>query len=108
LGDNDQELSTVNCQLMTMVYCGTSGWNYNHWRGVFYHEGLPQSKWLEHYAAHFDTVEVNNSFYRLPDTDRRLVRKPCSPAADPLTCADSHANTELASSFTLAGAPNAA
>ena len=60
-----------------MVYCGTSGWNYNHWRGVFYHEGLPQSKWLEHYAAHFDTVEVNNSFYRLPDTDRRLVRKPC-------------------------------
>jgi uncharacterized protein YecE (DUF72 family) len=50
-----------------MLYCGTSGWNYNHWRRVFYPDGMPQSKWLEHYASHFDTVEVNNSFYRLPE-----------------------------------------
>ncbi len=49
------------------LYCGTSGWNYNHWRGVFYPDDLPQSKWLEHYANAFDTVEVNNSFYRLPE-----------------------------------------
>lgn len=51
-----------------MTLCvGTSGWNYNHWRGVFYPDRLPQSKWLERYAGVFDTVEVNNSFYRLPE-----------------------------------------
>jgi uncharacterized protein YecE (DUF72 family) len=44
---------------------GCSGWNYAHWKGEFY-EGLPASKWLEFYARHFDTVEVNNTFYRLP------------------------------------------
>jgi len=45
---------------------GTSGWHYPHWRGVFYPEKLPTSKWLDHYARHFDTVEVNSTFYRLP------------------------------------------
>lgn len=49
------------------LYCGTSGWNYKHWREVFYPKELPQSKWLEHYARFFDTVEINNSFYRLPE-----------------------------------------
>jgi len=52
---------------MSKLYIGTSGWNYNHWRSVFYPEELPQSKWLEHYCHTFDTVEVNNSFYRLPE-----------------------------------------
>ena len=47
-------------------YIGTSGWVYPHWRGVFYPPKLAQSKWLEHYTAHFSTVELNNSFYRLP------------------------------------------
>ncbi len=46
---------------------GTSGWVYPHWRGVFYPAGLPQSRWFAHYAAHFDTVEINNTFYRLPE-----------------------------------------
>lgn len=45
---------------------GTSGWVYPHWRGVFYPPDLPQSRWFEHYARHFDTVEVNNTFYHLP------------------------------------------
>jgi uncharacterized protein YecE (DUF72 family) len=44
---------------------GCSGWSYNHWRGDFYPDGLPQRRWLEHYARHFDTVEVNATFYRL-------------------------------------------
>lgn len=48
------------------VFVGTSGWQYKHWRGRFYPPGLPASKWLEHYAAEFRTVEVNASFYRLP------------------------------------------
>ncbi len=45
---------------------GCSGWQYRHWRGAFYPADLPQSRWLEYYAERFDTVEVNNSFYRLP------------------------------------------
>lgn len=46
---------------------GTSGWQYADWRGAFYPAGLPQRAWLEHYATVFDTVEVNNAFYRLPE-----------------------------------------
>lgn len=48
---------------------GTSGWQYDDWRGRFYPEDLPQKQWLEHYAARFPTVEINNTFYRLPDRD---------------------------------------
>jgi uncharacterized protein YecE (DUF72 family) len=48
------------------VHVGTSGWHYKHWRGPFYPEKLPASKMLEYYARHFDTVELNNTFYRLP------------------------------------------
>jgi len=47
-------------------YIGTSGWVYSHWRDVFYPPKLPQSKWLEFYTGYFSTVELNNSFYRLP------------------------------------------
>ena len=46
---------------------GCSGWNYKSWRGRFYPRDLPVARWLEYYAARFDTVEINNSFYRLPD-----------------------------------------
>jgi uncharacterized protein YecE (DUF72 family) len=45
---------------------GTSGWNYPHWRGRFYPATLPQRAWLEYYARHFSTVEINTTFYRLP------------------------------------------
>jgi uncharacterized protein YecE (DUF72 family) len=48
------------------LWLGTSGWQYRDWRGRFYPHDLPQPRWLEHYAAHFRTVELNNSFYRLP------------------------------------------
>jgi uncharacterized protein YecE (DUF72 family) len=48
------------------AHIGCSGWNYKHWREVFYPAGLPASRWLEHYAKSFDTVEVNATFYRLP------------------------------------------
>jgi uncharacterized protein YecE (DUF72 family) len=48
------------------VRIGCSGWNYGHWRGRLYPEGLPESRWLQHYAGSFDTVEVNATFYRLP------------------------------------------
>lgn len=48
------------------VRVGCSGWVYNHWREVFYPKGLPQRAWFDFYAERFDTVEINNSFYRLP------------------------------------------
>lgn len=47
-------------------FIGTSGWHYAHWRGVFYPEGLAAEQWLGFYARHFNTVEINSSFYRLP------------------------------------------
>ena len=47
------------------IRIGCSGWNYASWRATFYPPKLPASRWLEHYATRFDTVEVNNTFYRL-------------------------------------------
>jgi uncharacterized protein YecE (DUF72 family) len=47
------------------IRIGCSGWNYASWREEFYPKGCPPSRWLEHYAKHFDTVEINNTFYRL-------------------------------------------
>ncbi|HWC40199.1 MAG TPA: DUF72 domain-containing protein [Acidimicrobiales bacterium] len=46
---------------------GTSGWQYRSWRETFYPSGMPQARWLEHYADRFQTLEVNNAFYRLPE-----------------------------------------
>ena len=51
---------------MKPVRIGCSGWVYEDWRGDLYPEDLPQRRWLERYAEVFDTVEVNNTFYRLP------------------------------------------
>jgi uncharacterized protein YecE (DUF72 family) len=51
------------------IRIGCSGWQYGHWRGDFYPRGLAQDRWLEFYAERFDTVELNNSFYRLPEGD---------------------------------------
>ncbi|MBI2875989.1 MAG: DUF72 domain-containing protein [Candidatus Tectomicrobia bacterium] len=51
------------------IRIGTSGWVYKHWRGVFYPETLRQRDWFGYYAHAFDTVEINNSFYRLPSAD---------------------------------------
>jgi len=48
------------------VWIGTSGWNYKHWLEVFYPPGLKQKDWFTYYAQHFATVELNNTFYRLP------------------------------------------
>jgi uncharacterized protein YecE (DUF72 family) len=49
------------------IRIGCSGWNYQHWRnGVFYPPRLAARRWLDFYSAHFDTVEINSTFYRLP------------------------------------------
>jgi len=49
-----------------MLFVGTSGWQYAHWRASFYPRKLPQRAWLEHFAERFQTAEVNNTFYNLP------------------------------------------
>jgi uncharacterized protein YecE (DUF72 family) len=49
-----------------LIHIGTSGWHYSHWKGSFYPEGLADFLMLQEYAGHFLTVEINNSFYRLP------------------------------------------
>jgi uncharacterized protein YecE (DUF72 family) len=48
------------------VLVGTSGWQYDDWRGVLYPAGLPRREWLAYYFTRFRTVEVNATFYRLP------------------------------------------
>jgi uncharacterized protein YecE (DUF72 family) len=55
-------MSRAGCDIRV----GTSGWYYDHWKELFYPAGLAKSKWFEHYAGHFDTVEINNTFYHLP------------------------------------------
>lgn len=51
------------------IHIGCSGWNYRHWRGAFYPDKLPVKAWFAYYAEQFDTVEINNSFYRLPKAE---------------------------------------
>ncbi|GEJ59061.1 DUF72 domain-containing protein [Anaeromyxobacter diazotrophicus] len=51
---------------MGRVLVGTSGFVYQHWRGVLYPRDLPPRRWLARYAAEFPTVELNATFYRLP------------------------------------------
>src|ERR1700704_2956524 len=51
---------------MAPAHIGCSGWIYRSWAGEFSPVGCPQRRWLEYYATVFDTVEINNTFYRLP------------------------------------------
>jgi uncharacterized protein YecE (DUF72 family) len=47
-------------------HIGCSGFYYRHWKDVYYPEGLPQSKWFSHYCQHFNTLELNGTFYSFP------------------------------------------
>ncbi|MGH9511312.1 MAG: DUF72 domain-containing protein [Terriglobales bacterium] len=57
---------------VSRIRVGTSGWHYKHWINRFYPAGLPPGKMLSWYADHFNTVEINNTFYRLPGKDALL------------------------------------
>ena len=57
---------------MTLL-AGTSGYAFREWKGIFYPDGLPDSGWLGYYAGRFPTVEINNTFYRLPKRDVLLA-----------------------------------
>jgi uncharacterized protein YecE (DUF72 family) len=49
------------------IHIGTSGWHYSHWKGPFYPEDLRPERFLDFYSQIFSTVEVNNTFYGMPD-----------------------------------------
>ena len=61
------------------VIIGTSGWQYADWRGRLYPVGLAQTNWLSFYAERFQTVEVNNVFYRLPERSTSERWFACTP-----------------------------
>lgn len=65
---------------MAGLRIGTSGYQYDHWKGRFYPGDLGKKDWFEHYTQHFDTVEINNTFYHLPGAstfERWRDRAPC-------------------------------
>jgi uncharacterized protein YecE (DUF72 family) len=62
------------------IRIGTSGWHYKHWRGPFYPRDMPASKMLAFYLQRFDTVEINNSFYRLPSENTFSAWRDATPA----------------------------
>ncbi len=63
------------------LYIGTSGWSYRHWKGPFYPSGLPTDEYLSFYAQRFSSVEINNTFYRLPDKKILLRWRDAVPAS---------------------------
>jgi len=61
------------------IHIGTSGWSYEHWKGAFYPEGLPGKQMLEYYAQQFRSVEINSSFYHLPEQQTLQHWCECTP-----------------------------
>jgi uncharacterized protein YecE (DUF72 family) len=51
---------------MATWWIGCSGFHYKEWKEVFYPKGIPQTKWFEYYCRHFNTIELNTTFYRFP------------------------------------------
>ncbi len=51
---------------MAKWWIGCSGLHYKHWKEIFYLHGLPQIKWFNFYSEHFNTLELNVTFYRFP------------------------------------------
>ena len=62
------------------IYIGTSGWSYPHWRGPFYPEDQKRKDFLSYYTQHFRTVEINNSFYKLPSPQTLRQWKKIAPS----------------------------
>lgn len=66
--------------MLSKIHVGTSGWYYDHWIGPFYPDKTPKENLLEEYAKSFHTVEVNNSFYHLPQEETFLNWKNQTPS----------------------------
>ncbi len=65
---------------MGKIWIGTSGWHYKHWLGNFYPPRLPAARMLAHYIQHFDTVELNNTFYKLPAESSLAAWREATPS----------------------------
>lgn len=65
---------------MGTTHIGCSGFHYKHWKGTFYPEKLPQTKWFGFYCEHFDTLELNVTFYRFPRLENMQTWYDASPA----------------------------
>jgi uncharacterized protein YecE (DUF72 family) len=61
------------------IYIGTSGWHYKHWKGTFYPADIKASMQFEEYKKHFSSVEINNSFYRLPTPETFAMWRKTTP-----------------------------
>ncbi|MFA5038794.1 MAG: DUF72 domain-containing protein [Candidatus Omnitrophota bacterium] len=61
------------------AYIGTSGWHYLHWKELFYPKDIPPRGFLEFYARYFESAEINNTFYRLPEKETLLAWKKTVP-----------------------------
>ena len=62
-----------------LIHIGTSGWHYKHWKGVFYPAEVKEAEQFNYYSRHFATVEINNSFYMLPEPGTFTAWKNASP-----------------------------
>src|SRR4051812_1685571 len=62
------------------IHIGTSGWHYKHWKGAFYPKGTKDAEQFSLYAQHFSTVEINNSFYKLPTPETFTNWRKAAPA----------------------------
>lgn len=62
-----------------MIYIGTSGWSYKHWRGTFYPSEIKIKDHFSYYMRNFNTVEINNTFYKLPSEETFLNWKKIVP-----------------------------
>lgn len=65
--------------MMEKIYLGTSGWSYDHWEDIFYPRGLSTSERLDFYIRHFNSVEVNYTFYRIPSEKSIIQWKESTP-----------------------------
>ncbi len=65
---------------MTKWWIGCSGFHYKEWKEVFYPKNIPQTKWFEYYCEHFNTIELNTTFYRFPRPEALQTWYKKSPA----------------------------
>src|SRR5512145_221071 len=62
-----------------MFIVGTSGWYYNHWQGPFYPPALRRSAWLPYFSERISSVEINNTFYQMPQAIRMQAWRAATP-----------------------------
>ena len=65
--------------MSAVIRIGTSGYQYKHWKDDFYPKDLPVKDWFDFYAKHFDTVEINNTFYKMAEAGTFAEWKEAAP-----------------------------